>query len=337
MPNDAYDSPWKDALVDFFQPFLEFFFPAIAAQLDWSAPVVSLDKELSAVTRQARAGPRRTDLLLQARQRNGRPGRFYFQIEVQTQHDRDFARRAYVYHYRVFDRFGEDICSLAILADPSPSWRPQGFSWERFGCRTEFQFPVVKLTDLRPRLDELENNQNPFAAFVSFHLWTQATRRNYKKRAETKARLYRGLFHRGFSRGDIAKLIRLLDWLMALPPPHSLHFLEKLAEYEKEDNVPYISSIEQMGIEKGLEMGRAEGRQEGRAEGRQEGRAEGRQEGQLEGARQMVVSLLVGRFGALPKALEASLAAVTELDELRGLALRAAQIECLEEFSTREA
>ncbi|MCA9793811.1 MAG: hypothetical protein KC910_18500 [Candidatus Eremiobacteraeota bacterium] len=34
--NDSYDSPWKDALVDFFQAFLDFFFPAIADEIDWS-------------------------------------------------------------------------------------------------------------------------------------------------------------------------------------------------------------------------------------------------------------------------------------------------------------
>ncbi|MCA9792646.1 MAG: hypothetical protein KC910_12655 [Candidatus Eremiobacteraeota bacterium] len=89
--------------------------------------------------------------------------------------------------------------------------------------------------------------------------------------------------------------------------------------------MPYISSIEQIGIEKGLEIGR------------QEGRAEGRQEGQLDGARQMVASVLAGRFGALPEGLEQSLAGVTKLDELRLLAVRAAQVQCLEDFSTKEA
>ena len=333
MPNDCYDSPWKDALTDFFQPFLEFFFPAIAAAVDWSEPVTSLDKELQAITREAETGPRECDLLLKVRLLDGRPGWFYFQVEVQAQTDERFARRVYIYNYRVFDRFGEDLCSLAILGDTSPTWRPQSFMRDRFGCRLEFHFPTVKLLDLRPRLAELETHPNPFAAFVSFHLWTQATQGKYRRRVDIKARLHRGLFHRGLSRADILKLAGLLDWMMTLPPPYSLQFAQKLAEYEKEDAVPYIHSFEQMGIEKGLEQGRQEGLEQGRQVGLEQGRQVGLEQGQIENSRWMVKSLLSSRFGELPAELEASLARLNDLDELRQLALEAAQVTRLKDFS----
>ncbi|MGE0494267.1 MAG: cytosolic protein [Vulcanimicrobiota bacterium] len=330
------------------QPFLEFFFPAIASAVDWSEPVTSLDKELQAITREAEMGPRECDLLLKVRLLDGRPGWFYFQVEVQAQTDDHFARRVYIYNYRVFDRFGEDLCSLAILGDTSPTWRPRSFMRDRFGCRLEFHFPTVKLLDLRPRLAELEEHPNPFAAFVSFHLWTQATQGKYRRRVDIKARLHRGLFHRGLSRADILKLAGLLDWMMTLPPPYSLQFAQKLAEYEKEDAVPYIHSFEQMGIEKGLEQGRQEGLEQGRQvgleqgrqvgleQGRQVGLEQGRQvgleQGQIENSRWMVKSLLSSRFGELPAELEASLAKLNDLEELRQLALKAAQVGRLEDF-----
>jgi hypothetical protein len=59
----------------------------------------------------------------------------------------DCAERIFVYHYRLFDHFHCPIASLVLLADPSPSWRPEA-SWCGFaGCGTGIQFPVAKLLD----------------------------------------------------------------------------------------------------------------------------------------------------------------------------------------------
>jgi hypothetical protein len=41
-----YDEPWKEALSEYFEDFLAFFFPEIFQQIDWSIPTQSLDKEL---------------------------------------------------------------------------------------------------------------------------------------------------------------------------------------------------------------------------------------------------------------------------------------------------
>ncbi|WPL19041.1 hypothetical protein Thiowin_04145 [Thiorhodovibrio winogradskyi] len=40
-----YDSPWKEALEQFFPEFLALLFPAIHAEIDWSKGVQFLDKE----------------------------------------------------------------------------------------------------------------------------------------------------------------------------------------------------------------------------------------------------------------------------------------------------
>jgi hypothetical protein len=44
-------------------------------------------------------------------------------IEVQGQPERDFARRMFVYYYRIFDRYERPIMSVAILADEQADWR----------------------------------------------------------------------------------------------------------------------------------------------------------------------------------------------------------------------
>ena len=56
--NDSYDSPWKDALEEYFTEFLVLFFPEVHGDIDWSLGYTFLDKELQQVTRNSEAGPR---------------------------------------------------------------------------------------------------------------------------------------------------------------------------------------------------------------------------------------------------------------------------------------
>ncbi|MFN2266961.1 MAG: hypothetical protein ABR533_01695 [Desulfonatronovibrio sp.] len=55
---DEYDSPWKIALERYFPEFMEFFFPDVHSDIDWSAGYEFLDKELQQVVRDAELGRR---------------------------------------------------------------------------------------------------------------------------------------------------------------------------------------------------------------------------------------------------------------------------------------
>jgi len=57
-PQTDYDSPWKEALERFFEPFMAFFFPAAHAGIDWSRGYTFKDKELQRVVRDADLGRR---------------------------------------------------------------------------------------------------------------------------------------------------------------------------------------------------------------------------------------------------------------------------------------
>ena len=45
-----YDESWKEALNEYFDDFLFFFFPEIYQQIDWTILPQSLDKELQQIT-----------------------------------------------------------------------------------------------------------------------------------------------------------------------------------------------------------------------------------------------------------------------------------------------
>ncbi len=248
---DQYDSPWKEAIERHFADFLQFFFPAAHAEVDWSKPVIFLDQELRAVVRDAELGSRYVDKLVQVTRIDGRPDRVYVHLEVQGSEQAEFAERMFVYHYRLFDRYRQPIASLAVLTDDRPNWRPETFSYELFGCRLALQYPVVKLLDWSGNEARLEDSDNPFAVVTLAHLATRATRTDMEARYALKASMVRQLYRRGRDRQQVIDLVWMLDWMMRLPKVLEDQWQHNVRILEKEFNMPYVSSFERAGIAKG--------------------------------------------------------------------------------------
>jgi hypothetical protein len=163
----------------------------------------------------------------------------------------------YIYNYRLFDRRDRRVASLAVLADDDPSWRPEGYEYELWGSRAGLRFPVVKLLDYQNRWEDLESSPNPFAVAVAAHLRAQTTRHAPSDRFRWKLRLTKALCERGMSRRDILELYRFIDWVLALPQGLEIDFQKELTRYEKEKDMPYVTSAERIGMEKGVPKGEA--------------------------------------------------------------------------------
>jgi hypothetical protein len=252
-----YDSPWKEALDAYFEPFLVLLFPEVHRQIDWPRGYESLDKEFQQVVREAELGRRYVDKLVKVWTKDGAECWVLIHVEVQTTHDAEFPRRMYVYNYRVFDRYNRPVASLAVLADDDPAWRPTDFHNSLFGCETGIRFPAVKLLDFAAHEALLEASTNPFAKVVLAHLKTQQTHGDPAGRHAWKIRLVRNLYERGFSAKDVRELFRIIDWLMVLPPPLVDVFWQELDRIQEERRMPYVSSIERVwhcrGLRKGIE------------------------------------------------------------------------------------
>ena len=143
--NNDYDTPWKEAIEQFFAEFMSMFFPDAAAKIDWAAGYEFLDKELQQIVRDAELGKRFADKLVRVRLAEGGDEQVIIvHLEIQGQHDPDFAKRMYVYHYRLFDKYDRRIVSMALLTDAHEAWRPQEYSYEALGCELRLRFPMKK-------------------------------------------------------------------------------------------------------------------------------------------------------------------------------------------------
>jgi hypothetical protein len=49
---------------------------------------------------------------------------------------------------------GGDVVTLAVLADLQADWKPDTYRYSRLGCEVMFRFPVCKLLEILPSLEE---------------------------------------------------------------------------------------------------------------------------------------------------------------------------------------
>ncbi len=274
-PPSDYDSPWKEVLERFLPDFVAFFLPQAHAAIDWARGYAFLDKELQQIAPAAALGRRLVDALVQVWRHDGDEAWVLIHIEVQGQEEPEFARRMFGYYYRLLDRFDRPVASLAVLTDERAGWRPDQYRATLWGCTVEFRFPVVKLLDYRARRADLEASRNPFALVVLAHLTTQETRGDAARRGQAKLALVRRLYDLGYERETIIGLFRFIDWLLRLPDALEAQFWQALRQYEEARRMPYITSVEQIGIQKGLEQGREQGREQGLEQGREQGLRQG--------------------------------------------------------------
>ncbi|MBK6998766.1 MAG: DUF4351 domain-containing protein [Rhodoferax sp.] len=273
---DDYDSPWKEAIEHHFPDFLAFYFPQVYRQIDWSKGYTFLEQELRAIVRDAQLGKRLLDKLVSVTLLNGQEGCVYLHLEVQGNVQAEFPERMFVYNYRTFDKFRKPVASLALLADDTPNWKPQTFGYDVLDCQVGIRFPVAKLMDYAGQEDALQENPNPFALVTLAHLQTRATRKDPQARFEAKWKLVQLLYRRGWDKQRIIDLFFVIDWMMWLPEYLSDQMWQNVETIEQEKKVAYVSSVERIGIKKGM------------------------QQGIQQGEALALQKLLVRRFGALP-------------------------------------
>jgi Domain of unknown function (DUF4351) len=304
------DSPWKEILEAYFPQAMQFFFPQIAALINWQRPHEFLDKEFQQIAREAEIGRRYADKLVKVWLLEGEEIWLLIHVEIQAQPEDTFPQRMFSYNLRIFDKFGKGAMSLAILCDADPTWRPNQYSYNYPYTRLNFEFGIVKLLDYQNRWAELEASNNPFATVVMAHLKTQQTTKKFTERKTWKFSLIRRLYELGWQEKDIRNLYRFIDWVMILPKPLEAEFWQEFKQFEQERSMSYITTGERIGYERGKE----EGKQEGKREGKQEGKREGKQEQ----AQTLVLRLLQRLLGELPQEIQQRIQTLS-LEQLEAL------------------
>jgi len=251
------DSPWKEILEELFEDFLFTFFPDIYREIDFSKGYVFLDNELQQIMPISETGKRIVDKLVKVYLLNGSEKWLLIHIEIQGYEQDEFPERMYIYNYRIFDKFRKDVVSLALLTDDKPNFRPNEYRRSLWGCNVLFEYPVIKIIDYREHWAELENSTNPFVMIVAAFLKTLENEGNVQERYSWKKKLLLSLYERGMQREMILKIYKFIDWMMKLPKELNNALYEQVKAAKEIKTMPYITTAERIGMEKGLAQGLA--------------------------------------------------------------------------------
>ena len=313
------DGGWKEIIKDYTEEFFRFFLPKMHKAIDFSKGVSFLDKELNEIVSDSDNIKREADLLLEVCLKVGITKLILIHLEVQSYRDDSFPERMYVYNYRIYDKYRKNIVSIALLIDNSMNYRPGSFTLGQFDCAVHFSFPVIKLLDFADAA-ATENN-NPFSIVTRVQLAKLKSENNSDKRYSFRMELTKELYKKQYSREDIIRLYRFIDYILKLPKPKVLQFKKELAQFEEVYKMPYITSTERLAREEGIHLGIEQGIEQGK------------NKGQIINAQAYILKVLEIRFNTVPEILRQQIlfcGDLNKLDELLQNALLAASLSELE-------
>ena len=224
--------------------------------------------------------------------------------------DTDLPRRLFIYHYRIFDKYGVSPITLAILGDTNRKWRPTSYHYQSLGCGITFHFRICKTIDFKGNLDDPRYCHQQTLFIIAAHLGTQQHRRNPQKLSAYRLELFVKLNDEGYSPSEIPKLIRLIDWLMPLPDDLKIQFRNQLQQRLPDKTMPHITLFEELALKEGLEKGI------------------------VQNAREAILDVLDTRFGQVPDSLRERVNALCSEPTLKNLLRQAARASSLDEFQS---
>ncbi|MDU9050030.1 MAG: hypothetical protein Q3M30_14370 [Candidatus Electrothrix sp. Rat3] len=257
---------------------------------------------------------READRLLEVYLKDGGAEWILIHIEVQSYRDRTFAERMYVYNYRIFDKYRRKAVSVAVLIDSDRNYRPDSFSTEQFGCTMHFTFPAIKLLDFD--CEGLAQERNPFAVVTRVQLAKLQSERDPDRRYSFRMELTKELYDRAYTKEQVIRLYRFIDYVLTLPKPKALEFRNALEQFEEGRKMPYVTSTERIAREEGM----------------MQGITQGISRGQLENAREAVLDILEVRFGQLAAAMQEKINSCADLRKLKKVLRQAVLIKSPDEL-----
>ena len=320
------DSSWRKILDKLLPDFLAFYFREIHQAIDFDKGFEFLDKELQKILPQLDDTDKRVvDKLVKVFLRDGSEKWLLIHIEIQGYREADFSKRVFHCYYRIFDRFGEELISVALLTDDNPEFRENLYAITRWGFRLHFEFPVVKLLDYRDQWDALEHDPNPFAIATMAFLKTVETRGSDQERYQWKKHFLLELYRRGLSRETVVALYEFISVIMALPPVKDEELYDELKQTPEEKQMSLFAIAERRGLEQGLEKGLEQGLEKGLAKGLEKGRLL---------AQEMISDILEIKFGVGELKLFNSVKQITDLEALRKIRAGLKQAQTVAEAQT---
>lgn len=267
------DILWKGMIEEVFDDLLRFVFPEAESIFDLDQGFEHLDKELTMVNPapESKADTRIVDKLIKVFLKNGSEEWVLCHIEVQAANDKEFAKRMYRYHARIYDRYEQQLTAIAIFSGKDGNKLPKKYYREFQGTEITYKYNTLCLLDLDDR--ELASSSNPFAlvllaAKMALKKWKDLDEVLLQKK-ESIANL---LIKKGFSENKTNAILLFLKRYVPFEKPETYHNFDLEIDRltGKTNTMGIIEQVKQMKLDEARSEAREKGREEGREEGRED-------------------------------------------------------------------
>lgn len=165
-PPKQNDELLKGAFEENFSDFLRFLYPQADDIFDLSKGIEFMDKELLAIIpdRERKKGKRIADLLAKVYLKDGTEKHIMLNTEIEGGSDVEFAERIYQYNYRIWDRYGISVATIAVYTGSRHQSRPCEYSRQILDTSLHFKYRTYHIFDHSE--EELLMMDNIFAFLV---------------------------------------------------------------------------------------------------------------------------------------------------------------------------
>lgn len=297
----GHDERFKEFLQTFLQEFLRLFFPEVERRLDFRG-VEFLDKEV--FTGLAEGKSRRADVVARLDTQDGNPESVLIHIEIQARREKRFPARMFEYYSLLQARYRLPVYPIVVYLRGGK----EGLTWEvyrtrLFGADIQwFRYKTIALARLD--VEEYRRGVGPVGAALGALMDSSRT----KERAELRASLLLQIIESKLDETRQLLLANLIENYLELTTEEWDRYRQLVSreEYRK------VQDVEETWMDRLLR--------------------EGRELGVVEGKRQMLLTLVSEKFGALPDTVRGRVETIDSPDELDGFLKRILTASSLEDL-----
>ncbi|MFH0924659.1 MAG: hypothetical protein V1872_03355 [bacterium] len=247
----------SNVIEKFFRDFLRIFLPELEAIVDLNQEYDFLDKELQKIEVPIKKGKKFVDKLVKIYLKNGEEKWILLHVEIQGQDGENFDERMFIYFYRLFDKYNVKIVALGVITYPTNDTFE--YHYQFINTEVIYRYNVAKIEEMSE--EYLLKSDNSFALVCLAVKYSNKSKNDKGLRFKFKRDLVKLMYELGRNRKEVVALFEFIDGMLRL---NDLELEQKITEtIEKIEEVkcmPYVTSVEEVGIEKGKKEGRKEGR-----------------------------------------------------------------------------
>ena len=233
METVDHDRLFKELLTNFFQEFMEAFFPEAGRMLDYSSLEFLTQEILTDIT----TGEKKyIDILVKTRLQ-GEKGFVLVHVEPQAKKDKGFPRRMFRYYARLFLKYNLRILPVAVLSHKVKKQEPRSFRIS-FPFEEVLEFNFLQLHLKRQNWRDYLKKDNPTAAALMACMdYTE------EEKVQLKLEFLKMILRLKLDPARMQLLIGFFESYVQLTPEEEEEVRQKLAEKLPPEEVKEMAEI----------------------------------------------------------------------------------------------